>query len=63
MSPDFEIVTTAHEQNTYQTYFDLEKWQSLLAPNFETVFSELHSVENISGQSMRGRWHIVCRRK
>lgn len=62
-SPDFEIVKTTHEQNTYQTYFDSEKWQNLLAPNFEVVLSELHCVENISGQTTRGRWHIVCRRK
>jgi ubiquinone/menaquinone biosynthesis C-methylase UbiE len=62
-SPDFEIVSTTHEKDTYQTYFDSEKWQNLLADKFEIVFGELHNVQNISGQTIRGRWHIVCRRK
>lgn len=55
-----EIVTTRHEQDTIQSYFNRTKIDRLLGAEFEIVSCALHSIDD--GKFRHGRWHVVARR-
>lgn len=57
-----EIVTTQHERDTVQSYFDAAKIARMVQPHFDIVQCQLHSVSDAGGTPLRARWHVVCRR-
>lgn len=59
---DETLVTTDHEKNTIQSYFNRTKIGSLIEPLFEILSCQLHQVHDpITGEHF-GRWHVVSRR-
>lgn len=60
---DEEVVSTNHEKDTIQSYFDREKIHTLLDPSFTIINCEMHRIEDEFGGTIRGRWHITCRKK
>lgn len=56
------VVTSRHEGNTIQSYFDYTKVKRLLEPFFEIKDCYLVQIRNHTGQH-HGRWHVVSRRR
>ena len=56
------MVTSRHEANTIQSYFDYTKVKRLLEPFFEIKDCYLVQIRNHTGQHY-GRWHVVSRRR
>ncbi len=57
-----EIVHTAHENGTVQSYFNLAKIQSMIQDEFEIVDCNLVRRENIMNGGYNSRYHLVLKR-
>jgi ubiquinone/menaquinone biosynthesis C-methylase UbiE len=57
------IVTTVHESDTVQSYFNQSKVFLFLQKYFEIVSCELHKISDPIQQTHSGRWHIISRRR
>jgi SAM-dependent methyltransferase len=60
---DEEVVSARHEHNTIQSYFNRTKIRRLIEPLFEILSTSLHQVRTFPGDTHRGRWHVVARRR
>ena len=64
--PEFngeELVETAHENGTMQSYFNRTKIRRLLEPQFEILSCHLHQIIDPVQATRSGRWHVVSRRR
>lgn len=57
------VVTTEHEKNTIQSYFNRTKIRRLIEPLFEILSCQLHQIHDPIKNMHHGRWHIVSRRR
>jgi SAM-dependent methyltransferase len=57
------LVTSTHEQDTIQSYFNKTKIRRLIEPMFEIIDCSLHQVRNQTHGTHHGRWHVVARRR
>ena len=57
------LVTSVHEQDTIQSYFNETKIRQLIQPLFEIISCSLHQIRNHSTGKHHGRWHVVARRR
>jgi ubiquinone/menaquinone biosynthesis C-methylase UbiE len=58
-----QVVSTAHEFGTVQSYFTYEKIQRLLdGTNLKIVEASTITRERVDLRETSRRWHIVCRR-
>ena len=57
-----ETVTTAHEQDTIQSYFNFAKIQSMIDGVFEIEECNLIRKENVTRGGYTGRYHLVLRK-
>ncbi len=57
-----EIVATAHEENTIQSYFDESKIEMLFEGTFTTMEKTLIEQHRIDTATTSKRWHLVLRR-
>jgi SAM-dependent methyltransferase len=58
-----EIVETAHEKGTVQSYFDLKKIESLAEGLFEIEECTLITRKNVQNETGSSRYHLVLRKK
>lgn len=58
-----EIVKTAHESGTIQSYFNRTKIRRLLEPQFAIISCNLHQITDPVQGTRSGRWHIISRRR
>lgn len=64
--PEFageEVVTSTHEQDTIQSYFNRAKIGTLLDPHFEILSCARHQISDPDRGTRYGRWHVVARRR
>lgn len=60
---DEEMVSTNHEKDTIQSYFNYIKIKRLLEPFFEIIDCSLTQVKNPVKATHYGRWHVASRRR
>lgn len=59
-----EVVTTRHEENTIQSYFNYSKIKTLFPPDrFEIIECTLIKKENVNTGEIISRYHLTIRKK